>query len=181
MAAWLCAAAGAQAAAPARRLSVEEGKFSMAVPKGWAAQRDEAEDRRQKVYGAVLIGPRGEGRVASKISVDFYAEGNAVAADAEAFLKRSREGGVVTPLGETTGPVLPARLAGVPAKRFTRRTVQTVPPDSMSGRDVTIVQEYVVAASTAGFYVATFTAPEALHASHGRAFRAVLKSLTLRP
>lgn len=162
------------------RYPIPEARYSISVPRGWQPKRDVREDKRSKVYGVLLVGPRADAGVASKISVDFYAPGNTLFPDADAFLKRSHSDGVVPLSGEKTGPIVPAILAGLRGRKFQRKTSEFTPPDSPAARETRITEDTFVAPARGGFFVLTYSAPDALYARGLKSFDAVAASLTLK-
>jgi len=159
---------------------LREGRFALRPPAGWTAERNAREDERQKVYGVRLGGPRGADGVLATISLAYYAPGNALfKGGADEFLKRNLGGDerFVPPAGESTSPVKTVALGGLPARSFTRRSHEYLPPDSTDSKEVAVVEEVEVAPAKEGFYVLEFKASEAQAAKLRRAYAAVRKSV----
>lgn len=147
--------------------ALPQGRFTVKVPAGWSPSRDEREDERQKVYGVELSGPRSADGVLSTISIAFYPPGNALfKGGSEEFMQRNLGGDprIVPPAGETTSPVEKTSVGGLPARKFTRRSHEYLPPDRTDSKEVAVVETIEVADAKAGFYVLEFKSSEQLAA-----------------
>lgn len=180
-------ASSAPAAAPApssAEYSLPAGRFAFTPPAGWSASRDPREDDRQKVYGVLLSGPRGADGVLSTISIAYYSPGNSLfKGGADEFLKRNlgSDARFVQPAGETTSPVKKSVLGGLPARRFSRRSHEYLPPDRTDSKEVAVVEEIEVAEATTGFYVLEFKSSAKLAAKLKPAYARVRSSLRFAP
>jgi hypothetical protein len=174
-------AASAAAAAPRpAEYVLREGRFAVRPPPGWSAGRDAREDEREKVYGVRLDGPRGADGVLATISLAYYSPANTLfKGGAAEFVERNTgaDGRFVPPAGETTSPVTKTELGGLPARSFTRKSREYLPPDRTDSKEVAVVEEVEVAEAKEGFYVLQFKASAAQAPKLKRAFAAVRKSV----
>ena len=183
-AAAVLACAAAALAAPPAEYSLREGRFSVKTPAGWSASRDPREDERQKVYGVQFSGPRAADGVLATISIAYYPPDNALfKGGAEEFLKRNlgSDERFVPPAGETTSAVRKTVVGGRPARSFTRRSHEYLPPDRTDGKAVAVVEEIAVLDAQAGFYVLEFKASEARAAKLKRVYSRFLKGARFPP
>jgi hypothetical protein len=163
-------APSAEAASPKAAPSeyaLREGRFAVKPPAGWSASRDPREDERQKVYGVQLAGPRSADGVLSTISISYYPPENSLfKGGSEEFLKRNlgTDARFVQPAGESTSPVKKSVLGGLPARGFTRRSHEYLPPDRMDSKEVAVVEKIEVVEAKTGFYVLEFKSSDQLAA-----------------
>lgn len=163
---------------------LREGRFAVRPPAGWTADRDAREDERQKVYGVRLSGPRSAEGVLAVISLAYYSPGNALfKGGAAEFLKRNTgaDDRFVPPAGESTSPVKKSALGGLPARSFTRRSHEYLPPDRTDSKEVAVVEEVEVVPAKEGFYVLQFKASADQAPKLQRAYAAVRSSVRFTP
>src|SRR5262249_46878253 len=147
------------------RYELKEGLFRIEVPSGWSRSRDEASDKREGVYGIILMGPAaGEGPRPS-IAIEYYPPGNGLFPSAEEFLAR-----------QGAKPEK-ASVAGLPARRWNKEAAVPYPPNSLLSRPVPMKTQYVLIDSPRGFHAVVFSCPEDALAALQPAFDRLLSSL----
>jgi hypothetical protein len=172
------ASAAAQSYAP---YALKEGRFSCQVPKGWGTRRDVAVEAREKAFGVFLTGPRSADGVAIKLDLRFYAPGNAVFGKPEDFMKANLQPDPIPRKGEKAPKVEKTTVAGLPARRFSRKSFEYVPPSSMDTKEIPVTEEVVLVEAKEGFYAMTYSGPDSLFAKNHAAFEKVLKSFRPTP
>lgn len=137
-----------------------QARFSLKTPAGFVETRLGPDDLGAGAWGAVYkSSPAARGAEPASVTVVFYADGNPHFKDAADYLARQTEPLPVTPLGEETGPVTPAKLGALPAKALWRRRPVGRPPQAVK-RGERLRAELTVAQAAGGFYVVTCAAPE---------------------
>ncbi|HWA97092.1 MAG TPA: hypothetical protein VG713_01305 [Pirellulales bacterium] len=144
-----------------RRIELRDGHFACDIPRDWEMSRDEHEEARIHYAGFFLVGPRQGDPLPPTISARYFAPDNTLFKDADAYLSRQLQPGLVQVQGETTSAVREATLDGQPAKTFTRNTFDFVPPESLDSKRIDVREQYWVAPHRKGFVVLKFTAPTA--------------------
>lgn len=171
----LAAAMAARAADVCR----SEGNFTCRLPPGWTASRTPRLERVEKVFGLEASAPGTPAGPAVRVTVDYFAAGNAVHRDAGAYLAaHSRKDKAFRLPGEKYGPVGEAAAGGRRARAFERETVAFWPPDHPRAGKVPMRERFVVVPAREGFYALSYSAPAALYEKHRPDFEAVLGSFT---
>jgi hypothetical protein len=156
--------------------ALKEGRFSCQIPKGWSQRREAGLEQKEKAYGVFLTGPRSEDGASTQIELRYYARGNTVFPKAEDFLKANLAPSVIPKKGEKPPVVEKTKVAGLPAKRFTRKSFQYIPPSSMDTKEIPISEEIVLVEAKEGFYTLSYAAPQSLDAKQRPVFQKVLQS-----
>lgn len=134
--------------------------FSLKAPAGWSETRLSPEDLGPGAWGAVYkSSPAARGAEDASITVVFYAAGNPHFKDAADYLARQTEPLPVTPVGEESGPAVPAKLGSLPAKTLWRTRPVGRPPEAVK-RGAKLRAELTVAQGEGGFWVVTCAGPE---------------------
>ena len=118
------------------------------------------------------------------ISIAYYPPDNALfKGGAEEFLKRNlgTDERFVPPAGETTSAVRRTVVGGLPARSFTRRSHEYLPPDRTDGKAVAVVEEIAVVEAKPGFYVLEFKAAESQAAKLKRVYSRFLAGVRFLP
>lgn len=139
--------------------TVPEGHFRCELPTSWRLTRDKHEEERTHCYGFFLVGPRQATPLPPTISVRYFAPDNAYFRDAEHYLKRQLEPGLIQLAGETTSPPQPALLDAREATTFIRDTYDFIHPESIDAEKIPLREEYYVLPYKGGFVVVIYKAP----------------------
>lgn len=156
--------------------TLKEGRFSCQIPSNWSSRREAGLEQKEKAFGVFLTGPRSSEGASTQIEVRYYAPGNAVFPKADDFMSANLKPSVIPRKGEKPPVVEKAVVAGLPAKRFTRKSFQYIPPDSMDTREIPISEEVVLIEAKDGFYTLSYSAPTSLDAAQRLVFQKVLNS-----
>ena len=151
---------------------LKEGYFRCQAPAGWQASREEREDRRQKVYGVAFLGPKGA--TVPRLTVEFYAEGNALFSTAEEYLSRQTSEHPIKVQGESTGKPEEFSWKGAKATRFTRDGLEMHKAKSMEAEEVPTKEEHAVIGAPKGFFVLSLVSARSEFQAHRAAYQRVL-------
>lgn len=158
--------------------------FSCDLPSQWGAWIDEREEKRIKVYGVFLIGPKSINGSAVIISVRFFSQANTIFKDEEDYIRRNAfPAPIIPPLkGEKFGSIRDIVLAGRQAKTFERETFDYYPSHSLDTKEIPVKEQTVVIPGREdGFYVLLFKAPTLIFAQYAPIFEKVLHSFKPGP
>lgn len=139
--------------------SFAQGHFRCELPTVWKISRDEHEEERTHCYGVFLVGPQHKTPLPPTISARFFAPDNVYFRDAEHYLRRQLEPGLIQLQGETTSEPEQIELDGRPATTFVRETFEYFPPDSLDTKQIPVREEYYVVPHKGGFVVVIYKAP----------------------
>lgn len=167
------------AAAPAAEACRSEGNFTCRLPSGWTPSRAPRLERVEKVYGVEALAPGSPDGPAVRVTVDYFAPGNAVHKDADAYIAAHarKKKGFRLP-GEKYGPAAEAKAGGRSGRAFERETFAFWPPDSPRAEKILMRERFVVLPAREGFYALSYSAPASLCEKHRPDFEAVLGSFT---
>lgn len=146
-----------------------EPGLSGTPPKGWRAKPEK--------NGYAFFGPSAGG-AGALIALRCYAPGDRLYPSADAFLERRRSTAVPV-AGERLSPVRRLRVAGRPARAFTRESPQTA-PNTMSAKSLRVTEETVVVERAKGFCGLTLRAASSAFPERKRDFDGFLRSLSFR-
>ena len=159
---------------------LDKARFRCRLPSAWEPRRDEARQEREKVYGVLLRGKESQG-VAAIIGIDYYAPGNKFFKDAQDYMKRQFAPRTIALKGERTEPVEWIKVAGIEGKLLVTHTFTHYQQKSHETVELPVREERAVLPFEGGFFVLTFSTPEALHKDLKPDFDLVLKTFrTLR-
>lgn len=173
--------AGATRDKPGRLVVHSEARFKMTAPGGWSEVLLGPSDLGPGAAGAVFkSSPTARGGEEPSITVIYYAPGNPHFKDAADYLARQTEPLPVTPAGEETGAVRPAKLGLLQGKSLLRSRPVSGPPEAVKRR-VKLQALLTVADGPEGFYVMTCAAPSPRWKNVQPLFDAALKSFMALP
>ncbi|MFH0787171.1 MAG: hypothetical protein V2B13_06095 [Pseudomonadota bacterium] len=158
--------------------------FSCDLPSQWGAWIDEREEKRIKVYGVFLTGPKSINGSPVTISVRFFSQANTIFKNEEDYIQRNAfPASDIPPLkGERFGPIQDISLAGRQAKIFERETFDYYPPHSLDTKEIPVKERIVVIPGREdGFYVLFFKAPTLIFAQYAPVFEKVIHSFKPGP
>lgn len=174
-------AAGETRHKPGRPVVHPEARFKMTSPGGWSETLLGPSDLGPGAAGAVFkSSPTARGGEEPSITVIYYAPGNPHFKDAADYLARQTEPLPVTPVGEETGAVQPAKLGVLQGKSLMRSRPVSGPSEAVK-RKVKLQALLTVADGPQGFYVMTCAAPAPSWKGVRPLFDAALRSFTALP
>jgi hypothetical protein len=141
--------------------------FECPTPPGWSAATTEDSVLR-------MTGPADDNGVQSLILVRYYAPGDKIFPNAEAYIARQTEAPLFDLPGDKRGSATAATVAGRKARRVVDESSISVPPNSLGSKKVAMRREHVVVPAERGFFVLLNDAPRVLAAKNRAAFSAVL-------
>jgi hypothetical protein len=161
--------AGVVAAAPvprAARVEKIDASFETVAPHGWASERS--------AEGLRLSGPLDDNGLQTFIAIRYVAPNDKNYSNADAYVARQTRKPEFMRRGWKAGAVTPIVVAGRQSRKFSKDTVEFVPPASMNTREIPMREEHVVVPAEKGFYVLLYGAPQSLFDAHRSAFKAAL-------
>lgn len=156
---------------------LETGYFRCRLPASWTQSRSARLERVEKVYGLEAAAPEKAGGAPTRISVDYFAAGNAVHKDLDAYIAaHTRRNQAFRLPGEKYGPVTEARLGGSRGRAFERETSFFWPPDHPQAKRTLLRERFIVLPARGGFFALSYSAPAALYEKRLPDFEALLGS-----
>jgi WD40 repeat protein len=159
-------------------VQLEAHYFKCELPDGWGINRDKFAAEAEKVYGVEAVGPRAEGRVPVRITVDYYSRDNTLFKNSSEYIDRNSKANLIKIKGDKYGPVKTITVSGRKAKTFERETSLYLPSNTPWATEVRIKEKLVVVSASEGFYVLRYYAPASVYKKYFPCFEKVLKSFT---
>ena len=155
--------------------------FKCIIPESWSLYQSSfgLSEEEKKVYGMTLFGPQNESRVASEISIHYYAPENLLHKTMDIFIRRHSVPvlGFVSE-GKSYGEVRQTEIAGRKAKTFERIDIRFIGERVMNPLKVSIYEKFIVipARKDEGFYVLKLSVPSEIKEKYAVIFEEVAKS-----
>lgn len=153
-------------------------KFSCEIPSSWSLGPESEVGEKEKVFSLFLQGGRSKDGIMAKLSVDYYAPGNALFRGPKDYLERNTDDSIHLH-GEKIGPVSATTIGGLKAKRFVRNSIEFPRPRDVDPKEVPITEEIVVIEGKTGFWVAALSTAAGDYRANRLALERLLR--TFRP